>query len=136
MRFLIALLALVSVQSFAQVTESRDVSAGRLAAARADEAREATIAVQPVDFQSIAIKSETNGMYYALVITDQGEILTVLSHASPFDLNAFNQRKASAIAKLNNRKSAQSTATNQFGKGQLQDRINAIESWIQSQNNQ
>lgn len=48
---------------------------------------------QPVDFPNgIAIPTLTNGTYYTITPTDEGELVVVEAHASPYDLAAHQQR--------------------------------------------
>lgn len=78
--------------------------------------------------------TQTNANGIAFVATDSGELVPFVAHESPYpDKATIEQRIKDALAKHKVKRDAQSASTNAFGKGQLQDRITAIEAWIKAQ---
>lgn len=92
-------------------------------------------AAEPFDFpDGIAIPASTNSdLYYKIEVTDSGELFAVLAHASPYDHEAFMQRKAAKLAEMNTKNQRQKAEAENFGKGQLQSRVEAIEAWIRAE---
>lgn len=97
-------------------------------------ARTPRIFPEGIETDLLVLQSETNNWGIGLVATDQGELLTIVAHQSPYPSSEVLQSRIDeAVARHRARRTAQVAATNAFGRGQLQDRIEAIEAWIRAQ---
>jgi hypothetical protein len=87
-----------------------------------------------IEVPVLVLISLTNQTGVGVIATDSGELITYTDHNSPRPpAEEIKRRQMAAIEAHKAKRQKQAAATNDFGKGQLQDRIAAIEAWIAAQ---